>query len=85
MPNSESIFSELTNVFRDVLNDDTLELSDTLTAAEVPEWDSFNHITIIAAVEARFGIKFKTAEMEQLRNVGEFVELIECKLEAKQA
>ena len=43
-------------------------------------WDSFNHINIVVAIESKFGIKFHTAEVEELRNVGDLVELVEKKL-----
>jgi acyl carrier protein len=43
----------------------------------VPDWDSFNHINIVVATEAVFKIKFKSAEIEELKNVGEFVQLIQ--------
>jgi len=80
---SPEIMEELTGIFRDVLNDESLKLTPELTAADVPQWDSFNHINIVAATEVHFGIKFKTAELEQLRNVGEFVKLIDSKQKLK--
>jgi acyl carrier protein len=80
---SAEIYEQLTGVFRDVLNDESLRLTPELTAADVPQWDSFNHINIVVATEERFGIKFRTAELEQLRNVGQFVDLIGRKLNAK--
>ena len=43
-----------------------LVLTPGLTAADVPDWDSFIHINLIVAVETRFKIKFQTAELEQL-------------------
>jgi acyl carrier protein len=82
MENPE-ILSALTDILRDVLMDDNLTVTPALTAADVPEWDSMSHIMIMAAVEVRFGIKFKTAELEQLKNVGELMELISRKLELK--
>jgi acyl carrier protein len=80
---SAEIYEQLTGVFRDVLNDESLRLAPELTAADVPQWDSFNHINIVVATEEQFGIKFGTAELEQLRNVGQFVDLIGRKLNAK--
>ncbi len=77
------IYSKLTDIFRDIFDDDALVLRPEMTAADVPEWDSFNHINLIVATEARFGIKFQTAEVESLKNVGHFVELIQKKLAAK--
>lgn len=78
----EQIYAKLTEVFRDVLDDDTLVLRPDLTANDVEEWDSFNHINLIVAVEQRFGIKFQTAELESMQNVGHLVDLIHKKLAA---
>lgn len=82
MENPE-ILDSLTDIFRNVLMNDNLTVTPELTAADVPQWDSMSHIMIMAAVEVRFGIKFKTAELEQLKNVGELMELITRKLELK--
>ena len=76
----EQIYAELTEIFRDVLDDDTLVLRPDLTANDVEEWDSFNHINLIVAVEQRFGIKFQTAELEGMLNVGHLVDLVRKKL-----
>jgi len=78
------VMGALTEIFRDVLNDDSLNLTPELTAADVPQWDSMSHIMIMASVEVRFGIKFKTAELEQLKNVGELASLVAHKTELKQ-
>lgn len=79
----DEIYSQLTEIFHDVLDDDTLVLTPELTAADVPEWDSFNHINLIVAIEQRFQIKFQTAELEQLHTVGHLAELIGAKLAAQ--
>ena len=78
----QEIYAQLTSLFHDVFDDDTLTLTPSLTAASVPEWDSFNHINLIVAVEARFKIKFQTAELESMNNVGHLATLIEKKLAA---
>ncbi len=78
------IYSQLTEIFRDIFDDDAIVLRPDMTAADIEDWDSFNHINLIVATEAKFGIKFQTSEIESLRNVGHFVELIEKKLAAQQ-
>ena len=80
---SEDIYAKLTVIFHDLFDDDTLVLTPELTAAEVPEWDSFNHINLIVAVESHFNIKFQTAELEQLHTVGHLASLIAAKLAAQ--
>jgi acyl carrier protein len=81
---STKILEQLTAIIRDALDDQTLVLGPETSAADVPAWDSLAHINIVVGTEMAFGIKFKTAELEQLRNVGEFVSLIDQKLKAKQ-
>ena len=78
--NSTAVYAQLTDILREVFDDDTLVATPQMKASDIPEWDSFNHINLIVAVEARFKIKFKTAEVESLRNVGHLVEIIEKKL-----
>jgi acyl carrier protein len=74
---------QLTSIFHDLFDDDSIVLTPETTAADIEDWDSFNHINLIVAVEAKFGIKFKTAELDELHNVGHLVHLIEHKLAAK--
>ncbi len=79
----QEIVQQLSEIFRDLFDDDSLEIRPALTAADVPEWDSFNHINLIVAIEARFGIKFKTAELESMQTVGHLTDLIQTKLGAQ--
>jgi acyl carrier protein len=76
----QEIYARLTKVFRDVFDDESLVVTPEMTANDVKEWDSVNHITLVVAVEEEFGIKFKTAELEKMKNVGHMVEQIEKKL-----
>jgi acyl carrier protein len=72
----DQIYAGLDEIFRDLFGDDAIRLNPATTAADIPEWDSVNHINILVAVEVRFGIKFSTAEIEALRNVGDMAALI---------
>ncbi len=79
MNSNDAIYDGLNEIFRDLFGDDTISLGPDATAADIAEWNSFNHINIVVAVESRFGIKFNTVEVEGLKNVGDMVELIERK------
>jgi acyl carrier protein len=79
----QDIYAQLTTIFRNLFDDDTLTLTPGLTAADVPDWDSFNHINLIVAVESKFGIKFHTAELESMHTVGHLADLIQSKLSAQ--
>lgn len=78
------IFEELSAVFRDVFDDETIALRPETTADDIDGWDSQAHVTLVVATEMRFGIKFRTAELESLRNVGDFVRLIQSRLATSQ-
>lgn len=72
----EEIYERLNEVFRDVFDDDTIEVDDLTTADDIDDWDSLEHINLIAAVEKEFGVKFKMGEVSTMKDVGEMVEII---------
>ena len=71
---------KLQNVFRTVFDDDTLMIARETTAQDVEAWDSVQHVTLMLEAESAFGIRFTTSEMAYLKNVGDWVDLIEKKL-----
>jgi acyl carrier protein len=73
------IRSQLTKIFQDLFGDPGLVINDSLTANDVEAWDSLTHIDLIVALERKFKIKFTTGEVNQLRNVGDLVALIQRK------
>jgi acyl carrier protein len=80
---TEEIYFVLNDVFRDVFDDASLQVTADTVAADVSGWDSMNHIQLIVATEARLGIRFKTSELESLKNVGELAEIIGKRLSGK--
>ncbi|MBQ9334729.1 MAG: acyl carrier protein [Lachnospiraceae bacterium] len=73
----EEIFEELNEVFRDVFDDESIVVTDETTADDIEDWDSLEHINLLAAVEQQFGVKFNMGQIVTLKNVGEMVDLIE--------
>ncbi|MBB4641013.1 acyl carrier protein [Rhizorhapis suberifaciens] len=74
------IYDALTQIMRDIFDDEELVIGPETRAEDVAGWDSQSHISLIVAAEQRFGIRFLTSEFESLHNVGEFIFLIEAKL-----
>ncbi|MGI4830051.1 MAG: acyl carrier protein [Janthinobacterium lividum] len=83
MDNS-NVYTQLTEIFREVFDDDSIALTPQTTAADIRDWDSAAHVTLVVAIETRLGIRFRTFELESLHNVGHLVQLIEAKTKAKQ-
>jgi len=73
------ILNALNQVFRDVFDEDDIVVTAKTTAEDIEGWDSQAHINLIVAAEVRFGIRFRTAELESLHDVGQFVQLIQSK------
>jgi len=63
----------------EVFDKEDIDIRDSMTANDIEEWDSLAHITLIIAIEKRFGIKFTVTELARLSNVGEMIKLIEKK------
>ena len=79
--NRDEIYAKLTEIFKENLDLDEIELTDTTTADDVEGWDSLAHIGLIAAIEQEFGFRFAMKEVVNLHNVGEMVDLILQKME----
>lgn len=73
------VMRRLTEVFQDTFDDPGLELRDAMTAADVDEWDSLQHIVLVLAVERAFRIRLNPAEVGKLENVGRMVDLLQTK------
>ena len=76
----EEVFERLNEVFRDVFDDETIVVGETTTANDIEDWDSLEHINLMAAVENEFGIKFSMGQVVTMKNVGEMADIILQKL-----
>jgi acyl carrier protein len=73
MMTAQEILTAFTRILRDLLLDDSIVLTMETRREDVPNWDSFNYINFIVAVEIEFGVKFKVADIESFANVGAIV------------
>ena len=76
------VVRRLTEVFQETFEDPGLELRDSMTAADVDEWDSLQHIVLVLAVEREFRIRLNPAEVGKLENVGRMIDLLQAKAAA---
>ncbi len=77
----EEIFETLTDIFRDVFDDEDIELTDATTSDDIEDWDSLEQINLVVACEKKFNVKFDMSEIQKLKNVGEMVDTILSKVQ----
>lgn len=70
------IFERLNEVFRDVFDDEDITVTERTTAADIEDWDSLSHITLVSAVEDEFRMKFSMKEVVEMKNVGEMAAIV---------
>ncbi len=73
------IYAQLTEVFRDVFDNDEIVVRPDLTANQVEGWDSMGNVRLFLALEGEFGVRFGSGEIVGMKDVGELVQLIEKK------
>lgn len=72
----EEIYAQLDEVFQDVFDDEEIHVNAETTANDIEDWDILEHINLVVAIEAKFGIKFNMNEVVSFKNVGEMVDVI---------
>lgn len=72
----EEIFEKLNEIFREVFEDDSIEVVETTSSADIEDWDSLTHITLVSSVEDEFDMKFSMKDVIGMKNVGEMVDII---------
>ena len=73
---AREIFQRLDRVFQDVFDDDTIHVTPKTTADDIEDWDSLEQINLLTAIEKKFNIKFKLADVRGLKDVGDLLDLV---------
>jgi acyl carrier protein len=79
----DSLLPQVREIFRDVFDQPDLIVTRESSAKTVDDWDSLAHINLVTAIEKSFKIKFALGELEELKNVGDLLDLMRTKIEAK--
>lgn len=72
----DEVLAIMQEIFRDIFEDNSILINDDTDAEDIDEWDSFNHINLVAAIEQKFEIKFALGELQELENVGDMIKLM---------
>ncbi len=72
----EEVFERLNKVFREVFDDEDIVVGEETTAKDIEDWDSFEHINLVVAVEDEFSFKIPMGKVVTMKNVGEMADII---------
>lgn len=76
----ENLLEELQTIFRDVFDQPDLVITRESNASTVEDWDSLTHVNLVTAIEKRYKIRFALGELQELKNVGDMIDLMKVKL-----
>ena len=76
----KELMDKLTEIFREVMDNDEIVLNDETTSDDIEEWDSLSHIGLIDVIGKELGVKITSMEFRGWENVGEMVESLLQKL-----
>ena len=74
------ILEILQNIFRDLFDEENLILTRDTSSKNIEDWDSVAQISLILTIENTYNIRISAAELENLSNVGDIVDLLCSKL-----
>ena len=77
----EEILERVNEIFWDVFDDESIVVTEETTAADIEDWDSLTHITLISEIEDEFGFTFAMKDVLGMKNVGEMLDIIEEQME----
>jgi acyl carrier protein len=70
----------LNQIFREVFDNDDINITPEMTANDVDGWDSLSHVNLIVAIETKFGIRFSQKELLTFKNAGDLLNNIRGKI-----
>ena len=76
----DKIKKELNIIFRDVFDDEELNINNKTNSNSIKKWDSFMQMNLILSIESKFKLSLSSREIEKLKNVGDMILLLENKL-----
>lgn len=79
----KEVIDQMVPLFREVLDADDIELTESTTAEAIIEWDSLNHVQLLHRIEEHFGIEIPSDEAATYKNVGDMARAIAARLEER--
>ncbi|MBQ8138901.1 MAG: acyl carrier protein [Lachnospiraceae bacterium] len=77
----EDILLKLEEIFREVFDDETIDLTEEITPDDIEDWDSIGNVYLTVEIEEELHISLGD-DMNKISNVKDIIDLIINRLEA---
>jgi acyl carrier protein len=74
------IHERLEELARNIFDDDSLVLTDSTSAADIPGWDSLGHVNFMFGIENEFSVQFTEDEFIGFEDIGELKRVLADKV-----
>ena len=74
-----AVVDELGKIFGEIFAHDTARFSADTVPDDVKKWDSIGHMSMVAAVDERFGVQFEVDEIMEMIDVKKILEILATK------
>lgn len=72
----KELLEKVQSVFQEVLDDETLELTEEMKGSQIAGWDSFNQIATFSALEQNLNIEFSMEEVMEFSTIAKLLDVI---------
>lgn len=77
------VFEKLAEICRDVFDDASLTITESMTSDDVNGWDSLSHLALINELEETYEVAFTLDEVTKCKNLGELLTALMRHIEEK--
>lgn len=74
--------NKIISIISQVLEVDINKIKPDMAIGDLPEWNSLNHIKIIASIEKEYNIKFASTDLAEIEDISDIVSLTKEMIEA---
>ncbi len=79
MSTDDALLADITDILRDVFDEDDLVVTPEFSRKDNELWDSMNHLNIVFALESKFRIKFGVVDIEEMQSVADIMNIVKKK------
>jgi len=79
---TSSVLEQVRGMASDFFGIPASEISAHSSPETIEAWDSVQHLSLVLALEEKFGLQLSPEEIEKMKTIGEIAKLVEGKLQA---